>query len=145
MSLTETNLDKTPEFYRAPAFPAHIERLGNDSLLGSTSLTIKNIYRGELTVNGSVFGAELITIEHNSGKIYEPYIRMRVKGTTNWQTLPSTFQLDGTLAGTIYIHLFEIKANTIILEFFNSSSVGIEGLCEIEIFFLDFSTKARFT
>ncbi len=144
MSLEEAKLDNRPEYYRSLAFPTRTERLENGTTWGSTSPAIKGIHRDEFHLDG--FLGENITIKHDVGRIYEPYIRMRIKGAAAWLTMPSTFQLGGTLGSIVYGKILSITTKEITFEFFNASSFpGGAGDFEIEIFFLDFSTEARFT
>lgn len=90
-----------------------------------------------MTLSGSF--EEIHTIEHNTGKVYEPFIRARRAGVDTWQTLPSTHQLGGTLGSIVYCNLTGITENEIELTFWNSAQMGLTGECEIEIYFIDFT------
>lgn len=100
-------------------------------------MTVKNIYRGTVNLSGSF--EEIKTIEHNTGKVYEPFIRIRKEGVDAWQTLPSTHQLGGTLGSIVYCELTGITENEVELTFWNSYAMGLTGDCEIEIYFIDFT------
>lgn len=134
--MKEASIEQQPKFYTAPTLPTHIERLGVGALIDDTILGVIFTYRGSITLGGSF--EEIITVTHNAGKIYEPFIRIKTN-SGEWQSLPSTHQLDGTLGGTVYCELTDITKDTIILTFWNSYLMDLTGECAIEIYFIDFT------
>lgn len=111
--------------------------MGSGDLIGATAIPVKRIHRTNIELTG--FFEEVITIRHNVGKIYEPFIRIREEGSSQWQTLPSIHQLGGTLATTVYGEVTSIEKDVITLTFWNSISMSLTGVCEVEIYFIGFT------
>lgn len=123
-------LSKKPEFYKSIANNPKIENLDGGSIVGFTNLPIVGVAKTKFNI--SDLSLNYYRLNHNLGKRYEPFVRVRIEGDEYWQTLP---HLEAGIGGPPFeISVQDIGENYIDLVFYTFRF----GIYEVEAYFTDF-------
>lgn len=124
-------LEKKPEYYKSIANNPQIENLDGGSIVGFTNLPIV----GNIKATHEVTGVDInfYRFNHDLGKRYEPFVRVKYESEDYWQTLPN---FEAATDGPPWeISVQDIGENYIDLLFYTYKW----GKYEVEVYFIDFA------
>lgn len=129
--MKDAPIEKKPEFYKSISNNPRIENLDGGSIVGFTNLPIVGVVKDKRNIQDLSINYQ--RFNHDLGKRYEPFVRVRIDGEEYWKTLP---HLEGSIDGPPWeISVQDIGENYIDIIFYTFRF----GLYEVEIYFTDFS------
>ncbi len=136
--ISEQPNEGIPDLYENLVTSPEIQNTDFGGSINNTIVPVQRIIRKTLDVSTGISNSPdigyVIQIEHGLGTAYEVNCRYRNPGDTSWQTFPTNFDADGTVAGFTYVNVNYTDERVTEIDFHLDVSTGF--VAEFELVYL---------